>query len=131
MLASLLEFFGLDSAEDAVPFVYSRFDKAAIARAAPLVAEFRDRGDPLAVDIYENAAQELLLLCRSVRDRAGSSVDDRRLLLWGGLLENDAPFRSRVCDLVRRELGDLYPVAAEGSSAEGACILAASGRGLR
>jgi len=131
MLPSLLEFFGLESSDEAVPFVYSRFDKTGIARAAPLVAGFRDRGDPLAVEIYENAARELLLLCRSVRDRSGSAVDDRRLLLWGGLLENDAPYRSRISDLIRRELGDLFPVAAKGSSAEGACILAASGRGLR
>lgn len=121
---ALLRGFGLRSPEDAVAFVYSRFDKARIAAAARLIAEFRDRGDPLASDIYERAATELVSLLRSVRDRAGDSVADRRVLLWGGMLERDGWLRSRVAELIAAGGLGLEPRSRLGAATEGACLLA-------
>jgi len=124
MLPALLEFFNLASEAELVPFVYKHFDKANIARSASLIADFRDQGDPLALDIYENAAQELVSLSRSVYERAAKVIEDHRLLLWGSMLEKDAWLKGRVAAILKAERIDLEPSLPLGSAMEGACLIA-------
>lgn len=121
---ALLAHFGLKSPEDIVSLVYSRFDKALIAGAAKLVAGYRDKGDPLASDIYERAAEELVALLRSVLNRESGTVEDRRVLLWGGMLERDAWLRGRVSESIASGRLGLAPTLPAGSAAEGACLIA-------
>jgi N-acetylglucosamine kinase-like BadF-type ATPase len=121
---ALLAHFGLALPEEIVSLVYSRFDKARIAGAAALVAAFRDQGDPLAVDIYERAADELVSLLRSVLGREGGAVEDRRVLLWGGMLERDGWLRGRVSQSIAAGALGLAPTLPAGSAAEGACLIA-------
>ncbi|GAB1482533.1 hypothetical protein MASR2M78_13490 [Treponema sp.] len=125
MLPALLDLFKLSSVADAIPFIYKNFDKTAIAKAAPLVAEFRDRGDELATDIYEKAAQELALLCRSVYQRSQKLIQDHRLLLWGSMLEKDLWLKKRVEVIVVTECPSLILILSLGNAMEGACISAA------
>lgn len=121
---ALLAHFGLALPEEIVSLVYSRFDKARIAGAAKLLAAFRDQGDPLAVDIYERAAEELVSLLRSVLGREGGAVEDRRVLLWGGMLERDGWLRGRVSEAIAAGSLGLSPTLPAGSAAEGACLIA-------
>ena len=123
-LEDLLAFYGLSAAQDAIAFVYSRFDKAAIAKAATLIAGYRDRGDELAIDIYREAVTELVALAASAAAAAGPALAHRDLLLWGGLFEHD-PW---LAEEVVRELGKILPVftvrRALHDAAYGACMLA-------
>lgn len=124
--SDLLRHFGLKLPVELVPFVYGSFDKAVIAGIAPLIADYRDRGDALASDIYGRAADELVDLLHSVWARAAGSVIDRRVLFWGGMLERDRWLRERVSAGIISKGIDLSPAARLGSAAEGACLLAAN-----
>ncbi len=124
MLNDLLHSLGLQDADAAVPFIYSRFEKSAVAAAAPVVQAARERADPLAIDIFARAADELALMVRSVRDRAPFKTQGTRVALWGGMLEKDEAFRGDVIARLRVATPELVAVRPEGSATEGACRLA-------
>jgi N-acetylglucosamine kinase-like BadF-type ATPase len=144
MLDGLLDHFGLAGPQDFVPLIYQSFNKASIARLAPLVIRYRDAGDHLALDIFQTAASELLGLVRSVHrqatgqlrssDSRGQSRSDQQqasgqlrsndLLLWGGLLDNDAWLVQEVGRLLTRDFPFLRPCRAAHDAAYGACLLA-------
>lgn len=124
-MQALLDLYGLASVQDIVPFVYRRFDKAFIASGASLVAEFRDKGDELAADIYREAKTELASLVESVVARSGTDLGCRDTVLWGGLFEHDPWLRENVADELRRNIPGIEIRAALHSAAYGACLLAA------
>ncbi len=124
MLKDLLDSLGLQDADAAIPFIYSRFEKAAVASAAPVVQAAREQGDPLAIDIFARAAEELALMVRSVRDRAPFQTQGTRVALWGGMLEKDAAFRGDVIARLRIATPELVAATPAGSATEGACRLA-------
>lgn len=124
----LFDRLGIRSAQDAIPFIYRRFDKAFIAGAASVVAAHRDRGDALAIDIYREAVHELVGLLESVVNAAGENLGCRDLLLWGGLFDHDSwmevAVRARL-KAVMPTFGVRRPVH---DAAYGACLLALDAR---
>lgn len=121
-----LEFFGLSGYEGLVGLVYAGFDKAAIARFAVAVEEARALGDPVAVALFDEAACELAALASSVYLRFGGRIAERRIALYGGLMDNNIYLRTALVSRLRACRPELEPVAPVGSAEEGACILARS-----
>lgn len=127
LLEAALSFFGLAGADEVIPFVYSRpLDKTAIARFARVVGEYRDRGDPLALDLFETASRELESLVLSVDRRVGPRMGRKRLALRGGFIEGDASLRASFAARLAASAPDIEIVPAKADAATGACILARS-----
>jgi len=124
LLEEALAFFGLSAPEDFVPFVYGGFEKAKVARFARVVGAARDRGDPLALDLFDIAAKELSALVVSVYDRIGSRLRMPRASMRGGLIEGDARLRAAVENLLRGTAPGLEIVLPASDAATGACMLA-------
>jgi N-acetylglucosamine kinase-like BadF-type ATPase len=125
LMEAALPFFGLKAAPDFIPFIYSKpIDKKGIARFARVVGEYRDRGDPLAVDLFETAARELESLVLSVYRRLGAGMERRRLALRGGLIEGDSTLRSGFAKRLSSSAPDIEIVSAKADASAGACLLA-------
>jgi N-acetylglucosamine kinase-like BadF-type ATPase len=125
MLDALLARFGLLDAAAFVPLIYQRFDKAAVAAAAGLVESFRAAGDPLAVSIFDEAARELSRLVSSAYSPLAAEMDNHQLVLWGGLLENNAWLRSAVSGTLHEDHPRIEVREPVESATFGACMLAA------
>lgn len=121
-----LEFFGLPAYDGLVGLVYAGFDKAAVARFSVRVEEARAAGDPVATALFDQAARELGALAASVYERFGARTAERRIALYGGLMDNNAYLRNALVASLRDRRPELEPVAPLGSAEEGACILARS-----
>jgi N-acetylglucosamine kinase-like BadF-type ATPase len=126
LLDASLGFFGLSAPEDLVPLVYEGLDKTRIAKFARVVAAYRDRGDRLAVSIFDRAAASLADLVLSVDARVGSHISRKRLAFRGGLIEGNDALRSEVTARVLAADPAILIVPAAADSATGACILARS-----
>ncbi|MGB4572642.1 MAG: BadF/BadG/BcrA/BcrD ATPase family protein [Rectinemataceae bacterium] len=124
LLDAGLAFFGLREPSDLVSFVYGGIDKARIARFAHVVGEYRDRGDLLAVELFEIAGRELENLVLSVDRRMGDRIRDKRLALCGGFIEEDTILRDRVSDRLHASAPGIAIVPAQADAATGACLLA-------
>ncbi|MEI6874280.1 MAG: BadF/BadG/BcrA/BcrD ATPase family protein, partial [Spirochaetota bacterium] len=124
LLEAALEYFELPDASAIIPFVYEGIDKTRIARFARVVGSLRDRGDPLAVDLFATAARELSSLIESVYRRVEQRLERRRVSFRGGLIESDTRLRHELCSLLERRLPRLEIVPAMADSATGACVLA-------
>ncbi|OHD80248.1 MAG: hypothetical protein A3J97_01475 [Spirochaetes bacterium RIFOXYC1_FULL_54_7] len=124
LVPDLFARLGISSAQDAIALVYRRFDKSHIARTASLVAEYRDRGDRLAIDIYQGAVRELVSLVVSVAAAAGDRLKCKELLLWGGLFDHDPWLDSAVRAELQSVLPELIIRRPYHDAAYGACLLA-------
>lgn len=83
--------------EKIVPFVYApETDKSAIAKFSSIALELADRGDPEALRILNQGAQELVQLVSAVQEKL--DLPQCRIALLGGLLEADNPYRRSVAD---------------------------------
>jgi N-acetylglucosamine kinase-like BadF-type ATPase len=82
----LLGHLGVERARDLVQMVYYReMPLPAIAALGALVEEARQAGDPVATEILERAAQELVLAAKSVVDRLDMSRECFPFVLAGGM----------------------------------------------
>lgn len=96
-------------AEKIVPFVYApETDKSAIAQFSAIALEQADRGDPEALRILDQGAQELAQLVSAVQERL--DLFQCRIALLGGLLETDNPYRRVVAERLTC-LGTVVPAA--------------------
>ena len=120
LLALLLKYWGLERAEELLGQVYGNTNnKATIARLSTCVFQAEQQHDPIAVQIVQNAAQELALLIITVAARLEliniNDPADRRapqhlpLALSGGLLVNEERYRELVLEDLRRQ--HIYPDA--------------------
>lgn len=125
MLPALLARFALAEPAQFVPYVYQRFDKAAIAAAAAPVAEAAAGGDALARDILDEARDELAGLVFSVYGRVESRLANRALVLWGGLFEHLGSLRENVASRIAQRYPELRVTEPAESAAYGACLIAA------
>lgn len=121
MLPSLLEGCSLSKAEDLIAYVHHQATKADIAKLAPLVTVFAKEGDPLANDILQCTAKELVALVVSVQNPA---ITANELVLAGGVLEKDPIVRPLFIQALRETLPELQIITARGTALEGACLLA-------
>jgi N-acetylglucosamine kinase-like BadF-type ATPase len=106
-----------------IRYVHFDADKAKIAALAPLVTAAARRGDPLALDILQTGAAELVLLVRSVLEQS-PRIKNQALVLAGGVIEHDEMVTGRLRESLSREFPRLSVVTPKGSALDGACMLA-------
>ena len=126
LLEAALEHFGLERADDFIPFVYGNLDKTRVARFARVVGTYRDRRDPLALDIFDRAAKDLSQLVESVAVRIMPRLRRKRLAFRGGLIEGDATLRRETASRIASKIPALELVSPLADAAKGACLLARS-----
>lgn len=126
LLDAALPFFGLREPSDLLTLTFGGADKTRIASFAGTVGEYRDRGDPLAADIFATAARELESLALSVYRRLGGEISRKRLAFAGGLLEKDAELKRLVAGRLQDSAPDIEIVSPKADAATGACALARS-----
>ncbi len=123
LLPRLLAACSLKERDDLIGYVHHRAGKADIGALAPLVTEAAREGDPLAGDVLNAAAEELLSLVRSVWD---DQIRCRELVAAGGVLEKDPLVPELLREKLAKHLPELTVVSPSGTALEGACLLARS-----
>ncbi len=109
------------SMEDVMPYVYSRKDKADIARHAAVLIDEVMTSDATARDIAQHAARELhALFCRM---RAQCPDATARVFVDGGVFENAYIFE-QFSALCQNDGTSVEPVGTEEAAERGACMLA-------
>jgi N-acetylglucosamine kinase-like BadF-type ATPase len=103
----VLAHFGVPDAAGLVGIVYNReVPRASVATLGPIVQRARDRGDAVATQILEHAADELSLAAASVASRLEMRGDAFRFVLAGSMfrvvpsLEQD--LRRRLVEVAPR-----------------------------
>ncbi len=127
VLTSMLsERKGLVDQNTIISYVYSN-DKRAVSSLSPIVEEACSAGDPVAMRILEDNAKDLVSDVLAVSDRL--ALTRCRIVLLGGLLENDTCFRKCFIRLLGQSRPTLEVVEPLHNAAEGALLEAkVSGR---
>jgi N-acetylglucosamine kinase-like BadF-type ATPase len=123
MLPRLLAACNCKAATDLIAYVHREAGKAEIAALAPVVTAAAQEGDPLALDILHTGAEELALLVRSVIQQS-PWIQNRALVLAGGVIEHDPIVSGKLKALLTREFPKLVVTPPRKTALEGACILA-------
>jgi N-acetylglucosamine kinase-like BadF-type ATPase len=96
-----------------------------IAGLAPVVAEAVALGDPVAIRIHDQTAEELAAMAEALRTTLSFVADEDVPLSWsGGVLANDSSIRSRL-EKRLTEMGPYRFVTPRHSPAYGAALYAA------
>jgi N-acetylglucosamine kinase-like BadF-type ATPase len=125
MMGAILEKTRLGESADLIRYVHHDADKARVAALAPVVTDAARSGDPLALDILQTGAGELVLLVRSVLARS-PWIENRTLVLAGGVIEHDEILTGKLRESLTASFPGLAITAPLGKALEGACLLAAS-----
>ena len=127
VLTSMLsERKGLVDQNTIISYVYSN-DKRAVSSLSPIVEEACSACDPVAMRIIEDNAKDLVSDVLAVSDRL--ALTRCRIVLLGGLLENDTCFRKCFVRLLGQSGPTLEVVEPLHNAAEGALLEAkVSGR---
>ncbi len=94
-----------------------------IAQFAPEVLAMAEAGDPIASDIVDGAADELLTLVRAGEQAAGADEARVPVALGGRLLASSSPLRVRLERRVRVGMPGVVVRSADGSALDGALAL--------
>ena len=122
-LPAILEAAGLTRKDDLIRYVHHDANKAKIATLAPAVTEAARKGDPLALDILRIGAEELTLLVKSVVGQS-PQIQNRELVLAGGVMEHDEIVTAKLKENLASEIPDLTVSSPKRTAMEGACTLA-------
>lgn len=102
LLAAILEFWKLDVPADLVTMVYrSGLTHAEIAKLAPLVLEQAERGDAVALELVQDAADNLARGVKAVSRALKFGRETFPLALTGGLLLGAEFYRNKLLDALR------------------------------
>ena len=120
LLALILQRWQLCTVEDLIDAVYAIDNKAKIAHAATYVTEAARQGDQVALEIVEQAVDELALLVRTV----APPIAQLPIALGGGLLLHDDFLRERLLRRIqqKQKLGSILFVSHPAFSAARAAI---------
>ena len=117
----ILQHFDFDSLEELIPFVYQgKLPRKEIAALTPEIFNLAQNGEQAAVEITENAVEELALLANSLKVKLDYPED--KIAGTGGLIKSDYFY-----DLLERKLSKKYNMKiykAKYSAAYGAVFLA-------
>ena len=105
LLDLILQHWKLRTAEDLIDAVYTVDNKAKIAQAATYVIHAARQGDAVALEIVEQAADELALLVQTV----SPSLSQLPIALGGGLLLHDDFLREHILHRIQQKQ-DIGPV---------------------
>lgn len=122
MLPQLLHHFGLKESSDFIHLMHNEFDKSSIAAACSLVFDAMHAGDVLAQDIIKTAIRELVKLVQSVM--LSLPLGDARLVLGGGIFENNMYFFDAFAEALQRIEGAPEAIRPLRSAEYGALLLA-------
>ena len=121
MLSSLLNALSLEHVDDLITYMHHRVNKAEVARLAPVVTSYAEKGDPLARQILIEAAGELSNLVESIHS---TQLKRQELVYAGGVLEHDTIVRETFLRRLSERLPSVTVTQARGTALDGACILA-------
>ncbi len=102
LLASIMQHWNLQRADDIIGRVYADHDKAGIAQLSTCVFQAARQGDVVAHAIVQGAADELALAVKTVSEKLDFRQQPLPLALGGGLLLHEHDFRSLVLDMIRQ-----------------------------
>jgi N-acetylglucosamine kinase-like BadF-type ATPase len=125
MLDPVLKAANLKKRDDLISYAHLDATKAKVAALAPLVTSAARVGDPLALDILRESAEELALLVKCVIDQS-PWIKQRILAAAGGVMENDEIVSKKFKEIMTCDFPDLAVSSPKGSALEGACMIAAS-----
>ncbi|MEJ8543755.1 N-acetylglucosamine kinase [Brevibacillus borstelensis] len=98
----LLPHIGLSHVEELFNWTYgSQCSVEKIGELSLLVSQAADRGDKVALGILEKAGEELFHAARAVMERLGMDNEPFKMILQGGVLQNDERVRSTVMQKIR------------------------------
>jgi N-acetylglucosamine kinase-like BadF-type ATPase len=100
MRGDLLERCGVDSVDGLIAWIDAA-SKLEVAALAPVVVDAADAGDPAATEIVADAIRALTEHVRTAVEVTGPWLEPAPLVLWGGLLAEGGPLRSRMIEAVR------------------------------
>ncbi len=100
LLDLILQRWQLRTVEDLIDTVYTVDNKARIAQVAAYVTEAAQQGDVVALEIVEQAADELALLVQTITP----PMSQLPIVLGGGLLLHDALLREHVLYRIQQKL---------------------------
>ena len=124
LLDAILAYFSIQDPFSIIPEVYESFDKARIAGFAAEVGKARASGDPVAKEIFDSAVRELGDLVVSVAKEIGSTEEERRISMAGGLVANDGFLAAALEESLEARLPSYRIFPPREDAARGACILA-------
>jgi N-acetylglucosamine kinase-like BadF-type ATPase len=124
LLEAILEKTRLRESADLIRYVHHDADKAQVAALAPVVTDAARSGDPLALDILQTGAAELVLLVKSVLDQS-PWIKNQTLVLAGGVIEHDEILTGKLRESLTASFPGLAVTEPGGSALQGACLLAA------
>jgi N-acetylglucosamine kinase-like BadF-type ATPase len=123
MMPAILTACKLEQSPDLIQYVHHDADKAKVAALAPVVTAAARQGDPLALDILQTGAAELVLLVRSVLEQS-PWIKNQALVLAGGVIEHDEILTRNLRESLSAECPRLSVGNPKGSALDGACMLA-------
>ncbi|WNC13578.1 BadF/BadG/BcrA/BcrD ATPase family protein [Brevibacillus brevis] len=98
----LLPYLGLARVDELFNWTYGPlYSVDKVGELSVLVSEAADRGDAVATEILQAAGEELFFAARAVIDRLGLKNKPFRMILQGGVLQNDGRVRAIVEQRVR------------------------------
>lgn len=96
------EHFGLDTPQALVSWCHQNLHrKELLARIAPLVEQAARSGDPCALQIMKDTAQQLFALAANAAGKINPPQGQFSLLMWGSVLIRNGMIRTEVCRLLR------------------------------
>ncbi|WP_371376059.1 N-acetylglucosamine kinase [Sporomusa aerivorans] len=118
LLPMIMDHFGLTGWDELICFINSKnLSKATVASAATVVATAAGQGDRVAIELLEQAADELAGLVKSVLARGFATEADVAVCTYGSVV-NHIPLISRRLNTVLGEMVRIVPAGKE--PAEGA-----------
>ena len=125
LLSALLNELGSTDPREFIPAVYrGKWDKAAIARLAPVVWATAEAGDRTATAIFDDEARELARTAAGAVAAGGLPRDGVPVALTGGMVIENAPFRERFLSALRALGVTPGPVGLVDDPVVGAVVLA-------
>lgn len=126
MTEDLISFFHMNNVFSFISYINDdKTEKGIVAKASSIVLAHAEKKDPLAQSIVEEGAEELFALVETTYKKIG--MGNKKLVLYGGVMENNHYYRSIVETLISNRLPDIEILRSPiHSSLEGALSLAKS-----
>lgn len=97
ILNNLCKHLHLNAVDELLDYVYKK-NKSDLASLCIVVSETCKRGDSVAMQIMDEAADELVKMVKAVAETLRMDNSQYPILLGGGFLLNDSQIRDRVCE---------------------------------
>jgi glucosamine kinase len=121
----VMQQLGVDDMREAQARIYNDMIlRPEIARLTPLVMEWASKGEPVAVEIIDQAAAELAGLVKATSLKAGFTTPEERVVVAaGGVLRSGSPVFLKLEELLLRELPEYRFISPRFPPVVGAFIL--------